>query len=85
MTHVLANLDGIATMLALLHLQGATCDRCGFGTRVTSTRWARCKRCGARVARRTIEDASAELSRRTSTQPEDLDLPTTVGEPEPLL
>jgi len=30
------------------------CPKCGFGTRAISKRWARCKRCGARVERRAL-------------------------------
>lgn len=55
---ILASLDGIATVLGLMILQGAMCEECGHGTRATSKNWARCKKCGHRNRRRTIEEAS---------------------------
>ena len=59
--HVLARKDGIALVLALLIAQGGMCEECGHGTRVTSKNWARCKSCGHRNRRRTIEEASRFL------------------------
>ena len=47
----LASKTGIETMFAMLLYSGAMCPKCGYGTRVTSRRWAKCKRCGERVLR----------------------------------
>ena len=47
----LATKTGIEMMIAMLLHDGAMCNKCGYGTRVTSKRWARCKKCGERVAR----------------------------------
>ncbi len=47
----LATKTGIEMMLGLLIESGAMCPKCGYGTRVTSKRWAKCKKCGERVAR----------------------------------
>lgn len=40
--------------LAILVSTGAICPECGHGTRVTSKRWARCKKCDKRVERRPV-------------------------------
>lgn len=58
---VLASRDGIALTLGILFGMGAMCPKCGYGTRVTSKRWAKCKKCGERVARRTADDVGARL------------------------
>jgi len=47
----LATKTGIEMLIARLMHDGAMCYKCGYGTRVTSKRWARCKKCGERVAR----------------------------------
>jgi tRNA(Ile2) C34 agmatinyltransferase TiaS len=47
----LATKTGIEMMFAMLLHDGAMCPKCGYGTKVTSKRWARCKKCGERVAR----------------------------------
>ena len=49
--HPLSHRDGLAFAVGFLVGTGAMCPKCGHGTRVTSKRWARCKRCGERVAR----------------------------------
>jgi tRNA(Ile2) C34 agmatinyltransferase TiaS len=49
--NILATKDGVEALVALLLLDGSMCPECGHGTRATSKRWARCKACGARVAR----------------------------------
>lgn len=59
MEHPLARKDGIALVLGLLLGAGAMCPKCGFGTRVTSKRWAKCKRCGERVERRPMPSLTA--------------------------
>ena len=46
-----ANEDHLNLFIGLLVHQGAMCPKCGYGTRVTSKRWAKCKRCGERVER----------------------------------
>jgi tRNA(Ile2) C34 agmatinyltransferase TiaS len=56
---VLASIGGMTLVVAHLYATGALCSECGYGTRVTSKRWARCKRCGARVRRRTKDEADA--------------------------
>lgn len=52
----LAHKDGIRLVFGLLMASGAMCPKCGFGTRVTSKKWARCKKCGERVERVKMED-----------------------------
>lgn len=52
--HILATESGICLVLGLLLHTGAMCDRCGYGTRVTSKRWRKCKRCGHRMERREL-------------------------------
>ena len=47
----LATKTGIELMFAILLNNGSMCPRCGYGTKVTSKRWAICKRCGERVTR----------------------------------
>lgn len=47
----LATKTGIEMMFAMLLHDGAMCPKCGYGTRNTSKNWARCKKCGERVAR----------------------------------
>lgn len=59
--HILARRDGIPLVAALLVASGAMCEKCGHGTRVTSKRWARCKKCDHRNRRRTMEEAKALL------------------------
>jgi predicted Zn-ribbon and HTH transcriptional regulator len=49
--HPLATKSGLEMMVRLLLHIGAMCPKCGFGTRRTSKRWARCKKCGERVRR----------------------------------
>lgn len=56
MDHPLANKHGIAIVIGLLLHKGAMCPKCNYGTRVTSKRWAKCKRCGERVPRRSLDD-----------------------------
>lgn len=55
--HPLATLEGLSLFIELLLHTGAMCPACGFGTRKTSKRWARCKRCGERVERRALPEA----------------------------
>ncbi len=55
--HLLANRVGIRIVCALLAGLGAICPKCGYGTRATSKRWAKCKRCGERVSRATARAA----------------------------
>jgi tRNA(Ile2) C34 agmatinyltransferase TiaS len=57
----LANLDHLGLTVAIMMRMGAACPSCGFGTRVTSKRWAKCKRCGERVERRSAESVREEL------------------------
>lgn len=52
----LANKRGISLVVALLLHTGALCAKCGYGTRVTSKRWAKCKRCGERTERRPMPE-----------------------------
>lgn len=62
MKHVLAHRDGPPLVIGILALMGAVCPKCGYGTRRTSKRWARCKRdgCDGRARRRT-EDEVQEI------------------------
>lgn len=46
--------DHLAVFLGILAKRGSICPSCGFGTRVTSKRWAKCKKCGTRVERKAI-------------------------------
>lgn len=68
MKHPLANRTGLAFMLALLMGSGALCPKCGFGTKATSKRWARCKKCGTRVSRRDIDEVGDTIKRRLTPQ-----------------
>lgn len=52
--HPLATEGGLKAMLLTLIQSGAMCGECGYGTRVTSKRWARCLQCGKRVARKEL-------------------------------
>ena len=47
----LATKSGIELMFAYLLHNGDMCPKCGYGTRKTSKRWAKCKRCNERVQR----------------------------------
>lgn len=61
----LANRDHLSLFMLCLVLSGGACPECGYGTRATSKRWARCKRpgCNTRVRRRTKAEVEAELDR----------------------
>lgn len=52
--HPLATKTGLSLFVGLLAHTGALCPKCGFGTRVTSKRWAKCKKCGERAERREL-------------------------------
>lgn len=52
--HPLATQQGLDLLISLLVHCGSLCPKCGFGTRATSKRWARCKYCGARVERKPL-------------------------------
>lgn len=56
---LLATQAGVDLMLHALAHMGATCPTCGYGTRVTSKRWAKCKRCGERVERRGLPEMTS--------------------------
>jgi hypothetical protein len=56
MKHPLAHKDGLALVFGLIMFQGGMCPKCGFGTRVISKKWAKCKKCGARVERRKLPE-----------------------------
>lgn len=56
MDHPLAHKSGIEIFMRLLIYQGGMCPKCMHGTRVTSKRWAKCKKCGERVQRRSLDD-----------------------------
>jgi uncharacterized protein (DUF983 family) len=43
-------------MFSALIFMGEMCPKCGHGTRVTSKRWAKCKKCGERVERRGLPE-----------------------------
>jgi len=47
---------GLGLVLGLLAASGAMCPKCGHGTRATSKKWARCKKCGERVERVKMQD-----------------------------
>jgi predicted Zn-ribbon and HTH transcriptional regulator len=59
----LAHKDGITLVFGLLMASGAMCPKCGFGTRVTSKKWARCKKCGERVERVKMSDIKVVVGR----------------------
>ena len=59
--HVLAHRDGPGVVVGILMAMGAACPKCGHGTRVTSKRWAKCKKCGERVMRRTGKEVGELL------------------------
>ena len=50
----LANSNHLALVLACMMFSGGMCPKCGHGTRVTSKRWAKCKKCGKRCERRDL-------------------------------
>lgn len=50
----LANERHLEAFVGLLYFTGALCPKCHFGTRATSKRWRKCKRCGERVERREL-------------------------------
>ena len=56
--HPLATQDGLEVFLQALIYVGAMCPKCGFGTRATSKRWARCKQCGERCERHELPKVS---------------------------
>ena len=71
-TPATAHKDGITLVFGLLMASGAMCPKCGFGTRVTSKKWARCKKCGERVERVKMSDISAVLDCGHPGAPENL-------------
>lgn len=59
--HPLATRSGISLVVGLLMASGSLCPKCGYGTRATSKRWAKCKKCGhARIPRCAIADVKIE-------------------------
>lgn len=52
----LANKDHLQVFCDILFIIGAICPKCGYGTRRTSKRWARCKKCGERVERHDLKN-----------------------------
>ena len=59
--HPLATQEGLDVFIALLVYSGVMCPKCGYGTRVTSKRWAKCKRCGTRTERVPLSQLELEL------------------------
>lgn len=53
-----ANLEHLETFLQVLAYCGGMCPKCGYATRKTSKRWARCKKCDTRVERRELPTPS---------------------------
>lgn len=49
-------ITGLELVVRMLVYEGSMCPDCGYATRKTSKRWARCKRCGKRVPRRELPD-----------------------------
>lgn len=41
---------GIEMLFSMLLHDGAMCPKCGYATKKTSKRWAKCKKCGERVS-----------------------------------
>lgn len=62
--HPLSTEDGLELFVELLFYTGAMCPKCGYGTRATSKRWARCKKCGERVERRKLPVPGGETERK---------------------
>ena len=56
---VLATEKGLQTFVECLIYMGAMCPKCAHGTRATSKRWAKCKKCGERVERRKLTETEA--------------------------
>lgn len=52
----LANKRHLSLVLAIMVASGSMCPKCGHGTRATSKRWAKCKKCGERVPRRSLSE-----------------------------
>ena len=50
----LANEKHLETFIKLLVYTGALCPKCAHGTRRTSKRWRKCKKCGERVESREL-------------------------------
>ena len=48
---LLAHKDSLSLVLGALLDKGALCPKCHSATRVTSSQWATCKRCGEKVKR----------------------------------
>lgn len=55
----LTNRSHLELFIAVLAAIGAICPKCGSGTRKTSKRWARCKKCNERVPRRELSELEA--------------------------
>lgn len=55
----LANREHMSLLTGLLLYSGALCPKCGHGTRATSKRWRKCKKCGERVERRNLDDLTS--------------------------
>lgn len=53
--HPLATQQGLDLFVGVLLHKGAMCPVCFYGTRATSKRWAKCKKCGERVERRNLD------------------------------
>jgi len=61
-TPLLATRQGVELVIGILVYMGAMCPKCAFGTRVTSKRWARCKRCGERVERKSLPTSDSKVN-----------------------
>ena len=51
-----ATKTGIENLFNILLYQGYMCPECGYGTKVTSKNWARCKNCNKRVERKKLDN-----------------------------
>jgi hypothetical protein len=58
-----ANRDHLSAFVGLLYATGALCPKCGWGTRATSKRWSRCRKCDERVARIPLSDVRVESAK----------------------
>lgn len=54
---ILATQDGLEAFVSWLVYTGAMCPKCAHGTRATSKKWAKCKKCGERVERRKLPES----------------------------
>jgi len=58
------SMQRVSLPVLVLLLSGDLCPKCGWGTRNTSKRWARCKKCNQRVPRKDMEDVCNGIKKK---------------------